>query len=115
MHVIKTTAEAWQLAGEVPEEVLTELIRGAAVLEAEYGDGDGDGGAGGYAIVMQSAADMEEAKDLLDYSTMICEWATRLGDSGYLSALYILDNEFSVVLYMPISLTPDNILLELED
>ena len=111
MHVIKTTAEAWQLAGEVPEEVLTELIRGAAVLEAEYGDGE----AGGYAIVIQSDADMEEAKDLLDYSTMICEWATRLGDSGYLSALYILDNEFSVVLYMPISLAPDNILLELED
>ena len=111
MHVIKTTAEAWQLAGEVPEEVLTELIRGAAVLEAEYGDD----GAGGYAIVMQSAADMEEAKDLVDYSTMICEWATRMGDSGYLSALYILDNEFSVVLYMPISLAPDNILLELED
>lgn len=111
MHVIKTTAEAWQLTGEVPEEVLTELIRGAAVLEAEYGDGE----AGGYAIVIQSDADMEEAKELLDYSTMICEWATRLGDSGYLSALYILDNEFSVVLYMPISLTPDNILLELED
>ena len=111
MHVIKTTAEAWQLTDEVPEEVLTELIRGAAVLEAEYGDS----GAGGYAIVMQSDADMEEAKDLLDYSTMICEWATRLGDSGYLSALYILDNEFSVVLYMPISLAPDNILLELED
>ena len=111
MHVIKTTAEAWQLAGEVPEEVLTELIRGAAVLEAEYGDGE----AGGYAIVIQSDADMEEAKELLDYSTMICEWATRLGDSGYLSALYILDNEFSVVLYMPISLAPDNILLELED
>ena len=40
---------------------------------------------------------------------MTCEWATRLGDSGYLSALYILDNEFSVVLYMPISLAPDNI------
>lgn len=111
MHVIKTTAEAWQLTDEVPEEVLTELVRGAAVLEAEYGDG----GAGGYAIVMQSDADMEEAKDLLDYSTMICEWATRLGDSGYLSALYIPDNEFSVVLYMPISLAPDNILLELED
>lgn len=64
MHVIKTTAEAWQLAGEVPEEVLTELIRGAAVLDAEYGDG----GAGGYAIVMQSAADMEEAKELLSCS-----------------------------------------------
>ena len=111
MHVIKTTAEAWQLTDEVPEEVLTELIRGAAVLEAEYGDGE----AGGYAIVIQSDADMEEAKELLDYSTMICEWATRLGDSGYLSALYILDNEFSVVLYMPISLAPDNILLELED
>ena len=111
MHVIKTTTEAWQVAGEVPEEVLTELVRGAAVLEAEYGDG----GAGGYAIVIQSSADLEEAKDLLDYSTMICEWATRLGDSGYLSALYILDNEFSVVLYMPISLAPDNILLELEE
>ena len=111
MHVIKTTAEAWQLAGEVPEEVLTELVRGAAVLESEYGDG----GAGGYAIVIQSSADLEEAKDLLDYSKCQVEWATRLGDSGYLSALYILDNEFSVVLYMPISLAPDNILLELED
>lgn len=111
MNIIRNTKEAWLMTSSVPEEVLTELVRGAAVLESEYADYD----SGGYAIVAQTQSDLAEAKQLLDYSVRLCEWATRLGSSGYLSALYILDNEFVVVLYMPINIAPDNILNELED
>lgn len=111
MIIIRNTKDAWLMSGTVPEEVLTELVRGVAVLESEYDEY----GAGGYAIVAQTQSDLAEAKQILDYSVRLCEWATRLGASGYLSALYILDNEFVIVLYMPIDIAPDNILSELED
>ena len=53
-YKIQNTKEAWRLSGIVPEAVLSELVRGAAVLSAEYGDN----GSGGYAIVAETKADL---------------------------------------------------------
>lgn len=111
MYIIRNTTDAKLMSDKVPERVLTELIRGAAILESEYDDY----GSGGYSVVIQSQSDLDEVKRLLNYSAHICEWATHLGSSGYLSAFYILNNDFSVVLYMPIDIAPDIILNELED
>ena len=107
-YKIQNTKEAWRLSGIVPEAVLSELVRGAAVLSAEYGDN----GSGGYAIV----ADLETiAMHLFDYRNAVCEWATSIDDSGYISVLYLLNNDYSIMLYMPKAIAPKSILQELED
>lgn len=111
-YKIQNTKEAWRLSGIVPEAVLSELVRGAAVLSAEYGDN----GSGGYAIVAETKADLETiAMHLFDYRNAVCEWATSIDDSGYISVLYLLNNDYSIMLYMPKAITPKSILQELED
>ena len=97
-YKIQNTKEAWRLSGIVPEAVLSELVRGAAVLSAE------------------TKADLETiAMHLFDYRNAVCEWATSIDDSGYISVLYLLNNDYSIMLYMPKAIAPKSILQELED
>ena len=52
--------------------------------------------------------------EVIDLNTHPCEWADRLDDE-YLSALYLLNDDFSVVVFMPITVAPPALLKELED
>ena len=48
------------------------------------------------------------------YRNAVCEWATSIDDSGYISVLYLLNNDYSIMLYMPKTIAPKSILNELE-
>ena len=115
MYIIGNTESAHRVENLFPEEVATELIRGSAVLDSEYGEHRNHMETGGYALVIDNPADIPTLEHFIHYRTHPCEWATRLGDSGYLSALYIADNDFVIMLYMPIDIAPDEIKNELED
>ena len=54
-------------------------------------------------------------KEIIDYDVHPCEWATKIGITGYVSALFILNDNFSIMAYLPEAITPTAILAELED
>ena len=55
-------------------------------------------------------------KDAVDYDVHPCEWATRLWKgTGYVSALYLMNNEFSILVFMPEVLAPTDVLEEMTD
>ena len=58
---------------------------------------------------------ISKAREIFDDRKHYCEWSTKLGDSGFCSPLYLLSNEFSVMLYIPISLANEDILENMED
>ena len=103
---LSTTKECEALYGYLPDRVYGELFRGLVVLEAEE--------LTGYSLLADSAADLELARQIFDERTHKCEWATSIGD-GFCSALYLLTNESSFMLYIPISLANNDILENLED
>ena len=104
------------LRSKLPECVLSELLCNVAILDAEYGPDRDYMRSGGYVLVAENPEDIHAVKDTINYEAHPCEWANRIGrDEGYLSALYLLNNDFSVVLVMPISIAPDAIVKELED
>lgn len=103
---LSTTKECETLYGYLPDSVYGELFRGLAVLEAEDIEG--------YSLLADSAADLELARQVFDDRIHKCEWATNIGD-GFCSALYLLTNESSFMLYIPISLANNDILENLED
>ena len=105
-----TTKECALLYGYLPQRVIDEVLRGLAVLSAEYGEDRNYFESGGYSLIADTKEDLYWARKVFDDRKHFCEWATKLGDSGYCSALYLLTNEFSVMLYVPIALANKDIL-----
>ncbi len=107
MILIHSLQEAWHLSGAVPETVLDKIVHEMAELKKN--------GTSGYSIIVQNEADLAELQSQFNFSSLTCEWAAKLGTSGYLSALFVLDNETTAVLYMPISLASESFIKEMED
>jgi len=84
-------------------------------LEAEHGLERNYFESGGYSLVVDTIDDLYWARKVFDDRLHKCEWATKLGASGFCSALYLLSNEFSVMLYIPITLANNDILENMEE
>lgn len=110
-----TTKECDILNGYLPQQVIGEVIRGFYVLECEYGAKRNYFEVGGYSLIADSEKDLNKAREIFDDHLHCCEWATKIGDTGFCSALYLLSNEFSIMLYIPITLANKDILENLED
>lgn len=113
-YCLGTTAECTELEGKIPTKVLGEVVRGLAVLESDYGTDRNIFESGGYFLIADTHADLEQGRKLFDDRKHSCEWATTLGESGFCSALYLLTDDFSVMLYIPIKLANPDILENLE-
>lgn len=110
-----TTKECASLYRQLPQRVYEEILRGVAVLDSEFGPARNYLEVGGFSLIADTEKDLCKARELFDDRWHYCEWATKLGDSGYVSALYLLSNEFSVMLYTKESLANEDILENLED
>lgn len=113
-YCLGTTKECAALEGKLPQRVIEEVTRGLAVLSSEFGEERSYLDVGGFSLIADTEEDLCKARELFDDRWHYCEWATRLGDSGYISALYLLNNEFSVMLYTMESLANEDILENLE-
>lgn len=109
-----TTKECVALCDRLPQRVYEEMLRGIAVLSAEFGEERNYLDVGGFSLIADTEEDLRKARELFDDRWHYCEWATRLGDTGYVSALYLLSNEFSIMLYTKESLANEDILENLE-
>ena len=112
---VGTTKECVALCGKLPQRVYEEILRGVAVLDAEFGPERDYFESGGYALIADTKEDLHWARKVFDDRMYSCEWSTHLGTSGYVSALYLLNNEVSVVLYTKESFANNDILENLED
>ena len=90
LFIIGTTKEVSKLEGHLPSRLIDEVCRGVVVLDAEMGENRDYYVEGGYSLIAQTAEDLQMAKERFDPTQNLCEWATRIYDTGYVSALYIL-------------------------
>ena len=110
-----TVRECKELEGKLPQRVYEEILRGLVVLDSGFGSERDYLNVGGFSLIALTEEDLRRARDLFDDRWHYCEWATRLGDTGYVSALYLLNNEFSIMLYTKERLANEDILENLED
>ena len=100
----------------LPERVLTEILQGLVVLDAEYGLDRDYYAIGGYSVIAETIEDVLQFKEIVDYDAHPCEWATKIGkDTGFVSALYLPNDDFVVVVYLPQNIAPEAILKDLEE
>ena len=116
LYRIGTSKELASMKDKLPKQVYEDLTIGIVVLDSEYGEDRDYLQEGGYSVIVETADDLPEFKTIIDYDTHGCEWAVKESrNCGYLCALYIMNNDFSIMVYMPIAIAPDAILKDLED
>jgi hypothetical protein len=115
LYRIGLVSEISTLPSSIPKQVRTEITQGLVVLDCEYGSDRDYIESGGCSILIENADDLDQLKAIVDYDKHPCEWATRIGRTGYSSALFIMNDDYSILIYIPIEICPDAILSELED
>ena len=102
LYRIQTRQDMDSLDLRCPKSVMDELLRCTAYPSE------------GIALIAEDREAIAETKKTVDYTHHPCEWVNRL-NGGWLSALYVINNSFTVTLLIPADIAPDIILQELED
>lgn len=102
-----------EILGKLPKEAVRELLHSTFILDYEYGAQRDYLSSGGYTLIAESKADVEEIRKVIDFETHPCEWAVKAAD--HVSALFLLNDDYSVVVLIPISAAPEAILKDMEE
>ena len=87
LYTIGTAHELSILPYHLPQELALEILAGLVILDAEYGESRNYYESGGYSVIAETIEDIPGLKAIIDYEKHPCEWATRIGRTGFLSAL----------------------------
>jgi hypothetical protein len=114
LYRVGTVREIRELKHKFSLEVLGQLFVCTAILDDAYGEDRDYLQSGGYSLIAETTEDISGIREIIDLDTHPCEWADRL-EGDFLSALYLLNDDFSVVVFIPIAIAPSTLLSELED
>ena len=98
-----------------PKRALQEVYTGLMILDEEYGYDRNWDQEGGYSILAETEEDVEAVKAYVDWERHPPEWVTSISYTKIISALFIMNNDFSIMVYMPQEVAPQSLLNELED
>jgi hypothetical protein len=114
LYKVGTKKEVLELLKHLPDRVLTEVFQGVVVLDAEYGEDRNYLESGGYSIIAENTEDVSKVAEIISKNHP-CEWATRISNTGWTSVLYIINDDFSIMVYAPENILPSKLINELED
>ena len=109
---IGTMRELTEQAINLPEPAMTDMVTSLVVLDCEYGEERNYYEEGGYNVIAETLEDVLQFKEIVDFDTRPCEWAIKRGN--YVSALYLLNDDFGIIVFIPITVAPKAILDEME-
>lgn len=113
LYRIGTMAELSNIAFQLPEAILSDLIFTTATLDQEYGAARDYLASGGYSVIVETENDLPELKQIIDCDVRHCEWVTRHGD--FFSILYLRNDDYFLNVYIPADLIHIINQSELED
>ena len=92
-----------------------EIYTGLMILDETYGYDRNWAETGGYSILAENPEDIEAIKAYVDFEKHPPEWVTSISYTKIISALFIMNDDFSIMVYMPQEIAPQSLLSELED
>ena len=113
LHRIGTGTELRSLNGRFPEAVMKHLTHCTEVLDSSYGADRDYLTVGGYSLIAEDRNDISSICAVVDIETYPYEWVKSL-DGGYLSILYLLGDDFAVVVFIPAECAPAAVTKDLE-
>ena len=97
----------------IDDTALELLYHHAKVLETEYGKERAEDSDGGYILFAPSGTNAEELKALFDVSEHTAEYVNKY--CNLCEAVYLLNNDYAVVIVMSIADAPTEILNEIDN
>jgi hypothetical protein len=98
----------------MPQEVQDTILGILQILDSEYGKDRNFKDDGGYVIVVEKEADLEEIKRTayIDCEDVIPEYVDEIlcsNGEAYTNSLILCNNDYSISLIIPMELTPENL------
>lgn len=115
LFTLGTTKEVIHLPNRLPDALLTEVLASLVILDCEYSPDRNYLETGGYSLIAETVEDLPALNAIINTNIHAPEWATRIGRTGFVSALYIMNDDFSLMVYLPLEIAAVPIKLELED
>ena len=113
LYRVGTAQDISSLPLSLPENVYEELLRCTLILDREYGDNRDYLQSGGYSLIAENKDDVLSVKKIIDYDCHYPEWVDKF--DGYVAALFLMNDDYSIMLFSPQTITPQVILDEMED
>ncbi len=112
---IGSLADLERLCDRLPSEAYDYLLSAVTALNRAYGTDRDYRKTGGYSAVAFDSFDIDLFRQaIVDFDCHPCEYARSVGND-FISALFVMSNDFSVELLMPKAIAPEIILSDLED
>ena len=113
VYKLRTLRDADALPHTFPPRVWEEILHSTAILESEYGEQPDTSGVGGYNMVVETKDDLEAISREIDLNAHLPEWVCPL--DSFTSALYVMNDDFVILLFLPVAIAPETILKEMEE
>ena len=104
LYKVGTQKELSMLDLSVPESVIERLSECIDILDDAYGKNRDYLKKGGYVVIAENSNDVLLIKDLIDYENHLYEWLDEVSD--YTIAMYLLGDDYAIVVAMPVNITP---------
>lgn len=112
LYKVGTKKELSMLGNKLPKYVSEKLLEYIDILNDAYGENRDYTKRGGYVLIVENSDDVLSIDTIFDYRSLLFEWVDRLGDD-YIAVLYMLSDDYAIVLCLPVVITPDIILNEM--
>ena len=112
LYTIGTEKELPSVEEKLPRAVFLELFRSTVLLDYAYSPERDYKHSGGYSLIAESEADVAEIGKRINFETHPCEWVDLVED--YTVSLFLMNDDFSIVLFIPLAITPEILRQELE-
>ncbi len=113
VYTVGTERELPAVENKLPHAVFLELFRSTILLDYAYNPNRNYMESGGYSMIAETEADVAEISKRINLETHPCEWVDLV--EGYSISLYLLNDDFSIVLFIPLEITPKILKQELEE
>lgn len=112
LHRIGHKKDVYSCGSTFPRRALQEVYTGLMILDEEYGYDRNWELEGGYSILAETAEDVAAIKQYVDFDKHPPEWVTSINYTKIISGLFIMNNDFSIMVYMPREIAPQTLLDE---
>ena len=112
MITIGTEKELSMVEDKLPREVFKELFRSTILLDYAYGPNRNYMESGGYSLIAFCEEDVAEISKRINFETHPCEYCDAV--DGFSISLFLMNDDFSIVLFIPWEITPEILRQEAE-
>ena len=115
LYTLGTASDLQSLNCTLPSRVRTELFIGLNILDIEYGKNRNPQETGGFSVLIESKEDIPALMKIINFERHPPEWVTKISTTDFTASMFVMNDDFSIIVYMPISILPTQLLKELED